>query len=341
MLAGELARIKRERGGNVYEARFAAPPGDLAGIAGVASVERATTPTGSTSRPTPTRPRCWRRSSRAARASSRSDRSSPISSRSSSRRCAMRPDHIVTILKREYLTRVKSQGILDRDADPAAGDGGARRPALADRDEVAREAAHGGGRRDWAGVAARLAGAAGEPRAAAAPRPSPRPAARRDGELHGRGARAGRRPGRAARRRSIAASSPGRSTPGSGSPRPGSSAARSSTTPRACRTSSPRGGSSARSPQLVAEARLTPRRARRGRDRRAHPRRRSRHRAGIAGGRAAQEAGHGRLLPRLLPLLPALHGGRDLRPAGDERRARGEEQRGSSRCSSRPCGRSS
>jgi ABC-2 type transport system ATP-binding protein len=39
VLAGELARIKRERGGNVYEARFAESPGELAGIAGVVSVE--------------------------------------------------------------------------------------------------------------------------------------------------------------------------------------------------------------------------------------------------------------------------------------------------------------
>jgi ABC-2 type transport system ATP-binding protein len=39
VLAGELARIKRERGGNVYEARFAGAPGDLAGVAGVATVE--------------------------------------------------------------------------------------------------------------------------------------------------------------------------------------------------------------------------------------------------------------------------------------------------------------
>ena len=39
VLAGELARIKRERGGNVYEARFAATPVDLAGVAGIATVE--------------------------------------------------------------------------------------------------------------------------------------------------------------------------------------------------------------------------------------------------------------------------------------------------------------
>lgn len=39
VLAGELAGIKRERGGNVFEARFSVPPGDLAGVAGVARVE--------------------------------------------------------------------------------------------------------------------------------------------------------------------------------------------------------------------------------------------------------------------------------------------------------------
>ena len=39
VLAGELARIKRERGGNVFAARFAEPPGDLAGVAGIATVE--------------------------------------------------------------------------------------------------------------------------------------------------------------------------------------------------------------------------------------------------------------------------------------------------------------
>jgi len=39
VLAGELARIKRERGGNVYEARFAGTPADLAGVAGIATVE--------------------------------------------------------------------------------------------------------------------------------------------------------------------------------------------------------------------------------------------------------------------------------------------------------------
>ncbi len=40
VLAGELARIKRERGGNVFAARFAEPPGELAGVAGVESVEQ-------------------------------------------------------------------------------------------------------------------------------------------------------------------------------------------------------------------------------------------------------------------------------------------------------------
>ncbi len=40
VLAGELARIKRERGGNVFAVRFAESPGDLGGVAGVARVER-------------------------------------------------------------------------------------------------------------------------------------------------------------------------------------------------------------------------------------------------------------------------------------------------------------
>ena len=51
----------------------------------------------------------------------------------------MRIDPIVTIAKREYLSRVKSQGLLDRDPPAAARHGGAHRPAVADRDEVARD----------------------------------------------------------------------------------------------------------------------------------------------------------------------------------------------------------